>query len=349
MPLNKPFFSILIPSYNRPAELERCIRTILKSPFTNFEIIVSDDNSPLSIEIEQVMSLFLGNPKVTFYPQPTNLREPANKNFLVCKAIGDFNIVIGDDDFLAPEALSVIYDFVKEEPHYDIYGFGYIIVDEHNFPISIHTALKPVVLSTEKNVKYLFEFGVSPMSVMHPATFCCRAGVELTLPYREDVGIGEDLCFLLQAAARGYSLVVIPAPLLNWRKVQDVSSVDQGNQSAEHLSSFKAKYLTYKVLNQEGIPNQLLKNYISSSLFRFKFLYVEVLRDPLASDFTALDLGIDSDTASELLQYKRSLFFRFRVRCWRLFSFFDLCQVLTVPLAFKWVVKSVVFRIISSR
>ena len=47
MSLGKPFFSILVPSYNRPFELKRCVDSVLRSSFNNFEIIVSDDNSPL--------------------------------------------------------------------------------------------------------------------------------------------------------------------------------------------------------------------------------------------------------------------------------------------------------------
>jgi glycosyltransferase involved in cell wall biosynthesis len=349
MSLDKPFFSILVPSYNRPFELKRCVDSVLRSSFNNFEIIVSDDNSPLREEIAEVMNCFSGNPKVIFHQQPSNLKEPGNKNFLTTKATGEFNIVIGDDDVLASDTLRLIYDFVFENSNYDIYGLGYFIVDENNKPISIHSAPEAAVLSSKKNIRYLFEFGVSPMGFMHPATFCCRSGIELALPYRADVGIGEDLCFLLQAVARGHSLITIPMALFNWRKVQDVSAVAQGNQSAEHLSSFRAKSMIYEIIKKEPFTNKSLKDYISSSLFRFKFLYMEVLRDPLAVSLSEDELGIGQNMSRELTKYSRSPVFRFRVRARRLIYFFDLCNILSVPLAVKWVLKSITFRMKCAR
>jgi len=344
MTAHKPFFSILIPSYNRPNELKRCINSVLKSSFENFEIIVSDDCSPLHNEIAEVMSDFSKNHNVIFFQQQLNLKEPGNKYFLTTKANGRFNIVIGDDDVIASDTLKVIYDFILENPNYDIYGLGYFIADENNKPISMHSAPKPIILSDERISKYFFEFGVSPMWFMHPATFCCRSGVELSLPYRKDVGIGEDLCFLFQAIARGHSLITIPKPLFNWRKVQDTSSVSQGNQSAEHLSSFKAKIMIYEVLKKEPFADKSIKDYISSSLYRFKFLYMEVLSDPLAASINMDELRLEKNIHEELIRYRRSLVIRFCVYARKLMYFVDLCKILGVLLAIKWVYISITFR-----
>lgn len=348
LPFDKPFFSILVPSYNRPHELKRCVDSILRSSFDSFEIVVSDDFSPLREEIEDVMSCYSDNSKVTFYQQKFNLKEPGNKNFLATKANGEFNIVVGDDDIVATNTLKLIHHFIAENPSFDIYGMGYYIVDEHNKPISVHCSTKATILSNEDNARYLFEFGVSPMAFMHPATFCCRSGIELRLPYRSDVGIGEDSCFLLQAVARGYSLITIPTPLFNWRKVQDKSTVVQGNQSAEHLSSFRAKSKIYNVLKYETFSNTWLKDYILSSTFRFKFLYTEVIKDPLAVTFSEAELGIESEMYSELVNYSDSMAARLRVRATRLIYLFDLCKILGVLSASKLVLTSILFRIKSA-
>ena len=341
---DKPFFSILVPSYNRPGELKRCVDSILQSSFDNFEIIISDDNSPLREEIAEMMIEFSENPQVLFFQQESNLKEPGNKNFLTSKAAGDFNIIVGDDDVINVDTLRSIYDFITKKPGYDIYGMGYCIVDEYNVPISIHVSPKASVLTSKANIKYLFEFGVSPMSFMHPATFCCRSGIELSIPYRSDVGIGEDLCFLLQAAARGHSLVTIPQALFNWRKVQDASAVLQNNQSAEHLASFKAKSLIYGVLKQESFNNKRLEEYVYSPIFRFRFLYMEILRDPVIGALTQADLAIEKGMYGELNQHRRSLFTKVRVRARRLISFLEVCKMLGLSMAVKWVVTAVKFR-----
>ena len=79
MSSDKPFFSILVPSYNRPNELMRCVDSVLKSSFNNFEIIVSDDCSPMQMEITEVMRCFLDDARVNYFQQQSNLKEPGNK------------------------------------------------------------------------------------------------------------------------------------------------------------------------------------------------------------------------------------------------------------------------------
>jgi len=273
------FFSILIPSYNRPEELRRNIASILKNSFTDYEIVISDDNSPKRNDIKKVISTFKGDPRIRFYSQSENLKEPGNKNFLIQVAKGQFNIILGDDDTLVNNALSKIHSFISKNPGYDIYGLGYKIVDENNFNLSIHKAPKKISLNNIKSKKLLLEAGTLPMTIFHPATFCCKAGIELGMPYRNDVGIGEDMFFIFEAVLTDTSLIVIPEALFNWRKVQDIRSVQQGNQSAEHLASFKSKTKIYNKLKSKNISNKEIENYFNSLLYRTKLMYIEVLRD----------------------------------------------------------------------
>ena len=92
-----PFFSILIPAYNRPQYLKKCIDSILNSTFQDFEIIISDDNSPRSEEIKTMLSPYIDRGQVEYHYQEINLREPNNKNFLNQKASGDYNIFLVDE------------------------------------------------------------------------------------------------------------------------------------------------------------------------------------------------------------------------------------------------------------
>ena len=44
----KPFFSILIPSYNRPEYINELLESIFLGGIEEFEVIISDDCSPKS-------------------------------------------------------------------------------------------------------------------------------------------------------------------------------------------------------------------------------------------------------------------------------------------------------------
>ena len=41
----RPFFSVIIPTYNQSDLLLRCIKSVLGQSFKNFEIIIIDNNS----------------------------------------------------------------------------------------------------------------------------------------------------------------------------------------------------------------------------------------------------------------------------------------------------------------
>ena len=82
---DRPFFSVLIPSYNRPEFVGLAVESVLASDFRDFELIVSDDCSPRRNEISAALEKHKGDPRLRFYSQPTNLREPANR------AIPDLN------------------------------------------------------------------------------------------------------------------------------------------------------------------------------------------------------------------------------------------------------------------
>ena len=130
---------------------------------------------------------------------------------------------------------------ISDYPEFDIYGFGYEIVDELGQPVSRHCPTSVVNFEERSSRLKLMEGGVIPMALFHPATFCCRAGVEQELPYRSDVGIGEDLCFLLEANVKEKLIIAIPRIMFHWRKVGNINAVEQGNQSAAHLSSYKSR------------------------------------------------------------------------------------------------------------
>lgn len=49
-----PLVSVIIPTYNRPTYLRRCLESVLNQTYKNIEIFVVDDNNP---ETEQELKL----------------------------------------------------------------------------------------------------------------------------------------------------------------------------------------------------------------------------------------------------------------------------------------------------
>jgi abequosyltransferase len=102
--------SICIPSYNRPIELLRLLNTI-KPQDANFEILVSEDNSPRREEIIAVVNQFqFQNPNINIRLNlnQTNLGYDGNFKQLLRLSKGDYCVFMGDDDLLEVDALKKI-------------------------------------------------------------------------------------------------------------------------------------------------------------------------------------------------------------------------------------------------
>lgn len=56
--LKNPLISVCIPSYNRPEYICDLIQTIIDQEFDDYEIVITEDNSPRTKEVECVVEGF---------------------------------------------------------------------------------------------------------------------------------------------------------------------------------------------------------------------------------------------------------------------------------------------------
>lgn len=97
--------SIGLPTYNRPELLSRCIESIIRQSYTNWELIISDNASP-GDETRKVIERFASEDKriKTFY-QVKNLGAVFNHRFVLEKATGGFFMWMSDDDYFVSDNL----------------------------------------------------------------------------------------------------------------------------------------------------------------------------------------------------------------------------------------------------
>ena len=278
-----PFFSILVPSYNRPEYILDLINSILEQDFNDYEIIIADDCSPKQQIIKNYLNSLVDN-RIKVYFHDVNLGEVANKNFLISKASGEYNILIGDDDTFCKRSLRLIYKNIKENPDIDLYGFGYSTVDENDRKISEYKAPFQVTFSAEtQNIsKNLFAADMFPLWIFHPSTFCCRAGIEKRIPYSKDVGMAEDMFFIFEYLLQGNKILIIPEKIFNWRKILRKSKSDQLNQSAKHLADISARIKIYNKLIEDYQLSDY-HSYFLSHEYRKRFLLSTIISDPRIS------------------------------------------------------------------
>lgn len=119
--VNKPFFSIVIATYNRASDLQFALYCILRQNFLDFEIIISDDCS--TDNTKDIINKF-DVKKIHYYKNKENIGGVLNYKKAIKHAGGKYVFLHGDDDFL-------LYKNSLEEIHNKIvkYNPGHIRVN----------------------------------------------------------------------------------------------------------------------------------------------------------------------------------------------------------------------------
>ena len=122
--------SIIIPYYNRPKKLERCLNSIGSQTYTHFEIIVIDDCSNIPFTVRHNHVKYLKN--------STNSGPGVSRNLGMQNATGEFIAFLDCDDYWHPDFLEVLVGELQSNSKAVMaYALGFN-VDEHETIISNH-------------------------------------------------------------------------------------------------------------------------------------------------------------------------------------------------------------------
>ncbi|MCK5061007.1 glycosyltransferase family 2 protein [Candidatus Parcubacteria bacterium] len=91
----KLFFSILLPTWNRPDLLRETIKSVLKQTYKNFEVIIVDDGDKK--RANKVVSEF-NDQRITYIQHDKNYGSPVAKNTALKVAKGEWVAFLDDDD-----------------------------------------------------------------------------------------------------------------------------------------------------------------------------------------------------------------------------------------------------------
>ncbi len=109
-----PFFSVIIPTYNRAAMLAATLQTVLVQDFTDFEILVIDDGS--TDNTPAMMEKNFATYKQINYLRKKNEERSVARNFGMKQAKGEFAVFFDSDDFMHPDYLSTLYAAILQYP-----------------------------------------------------------------------------------------------------------------------------------------------------------------------------------------------------------------------------------------
>lgn len=101
-----PFFSVIIPTYNRADKLRRALESLERQTCRDFEVIVCDDGS--TDDTRDVVSSFTAKMQIS-YLREDNWGGPARpRNLGIAAARGEWLCFLDADDWWYPEKLEVV-------------------------------------------------------------------------------------------------------------------------------------------------------------------------------------------------------------------------------------------------
>ncbi len=121
---SKPLLSICIPSYNRPEEIYRLLKSIDVTDENRIEIVICEDYAPRRNEVREKVETFRNETGYSIKYVENAVNQGYDKNLRECirSAQGKWIMYMGDDDLFVPETLNDYLDFLGEHEE-----LGYVL------------------------------------------------------------------------------------------------------------------------------------------------------------------------------------------------------------------------------
>lgn len=203
--MKNPFFSVVVPSYNRSDFLPKAITSVLRQCFSSFELIIIDDGST-DCTYEVVNDFVLLDSRVRYIYQ-VNSERGAARNTGINSSCGKWISFLDSDDEYMNHHLQLLFEFVSEQPTKSLVVFKYLISNSVN--------------TKESETCRLSEEDIGLSSLLKGNPFACNYAISNCagpiFPFLESrlLSSMEDWIFLIQnVPTHGLSLMPRPSVIL---------------------------------------------------------------------------------------------------------------------------------------
>lgn len=139
MSINLPKISIVTPSFNQAAFLERTIRSVIDQNYPNLEYIIIDGGSTDgSLDIIKKYESYL-----TYWISEPDEGQSQAINKGLNRATGEWVGWQNSDDIYYPDAFSQVAKIIQKKPHLDLIIGDINLIDEHDALIRPICYVKP--------------------------------------------------------------------------------------------------------------------------------------------------------------------------------------------------------------
>lgn len=204
------YYSIIVPVYNRPDEVDELLESLTRQTFKQFEVIIVEDGS--KNDCRSVVEKYSGALDIYYYYKD-NSGPGQSRNYGAGRAKGDYLIVL-DSDVVLPEGyLQAVEDELKANP-----------CDAFGGPDSAHPSFTDVQKAISYSMTSFFTTGgirggKKKLDKFYPRSFNMgiRRDVYQQLGGFSKMRFGEDIDFSIRIFKAGYSCRLFPEAWV-WHK-----------------------------------------------------------------------------------------------------------------------------------
>jgi glycosyltransferase involved in cell wall biosynthesis len=106
------FFSVIVPVYNRPKEIQELLESLCRQTFGDFEVLIIEDGSDQTCE--KVVETFKEKLSLRYFYQ-NNTGQGFARNFGMQQALGKFYILLDSDCIAPPQYLETVKHHLEQK------------------------------------------------------------------------------------------------------------------------------------------------------------------------------------------------------------------------------------------
>lgn len=196
------FFSVIIPIYNRPQEVDELLESLSRQTYHHFETLIIEDGS--KERCKEVIEQYSDQLDIRYFYRE-NSGQGFSRNFGFERAEGDFLVVFDSDCIIPPHYFETVNRYLQEHP-----------VDAYGGPDRAHASFTPI----QKAISYAM---TSPLTTggirgnkRHAGTFHPRSfNMGISRQVYEETGgyritrMGEDIEFSIRITNAGFTIALI--------------------------------------------------------------------------------------------------------------------------------------------
>jgi len=286
-----PFFSVVIPTFNRAKFLCKAIESVLGQTFADWELIIVDDGS--TDNTKEIVAAF-HDERINYYYQQNQERSVA-RNTGIKNSKGQYICFLDSDDYFLPERLDLLYRFIIEKKEVVAMFFTSICFDKEGI-ISERAQLE---FSNNLNIyNYIIQgiIGV-PQACIHKTIFN-------DFLFNPLFRYGEDMELWLRIADN-YPLIFAPDQPTIIATIHEDRSVDERkyNSFAEVMVMLKTIFKKEKYGNK--ITSSVKNNSLCNCYFGIARYYI--YKEKRFPAIAALVKSIFSKIHHPQLKYKLNI------------------------------------------